>query len=118
MRRFLCILLMLLLPLQGFAMQRNQAIQTGDLSFVHEVLHDEHISHHHEDDGSVHFDSSDESVQHVQDHSCSPPPGGLFVPELAPAPNELVETVSIHLVTFIPDPMLEMPHRPPATTLG
>lgn len=109
MRRLLCILLMFCLPLQGFAMQG---------SFAHEILHEEHVSHHHEADGSIHFDASDESVQHVQDHSCSTQPGGLFFPALAPTPAQLVETVAIGEVAFIPDPMLEHPHRPPALSLG
>lgn len=89
-----------------------------DVGFAHELLHDEHVSHHHEDDGSIHFDASEESVQHVQDHSCSPQPAGLFVPELVTAPVQLVETISATEVNFIPDPMLEHPHRPPAFALG
>jgi hypothetical protein len=118
MRRLFCILLMFCLPLQGFAMQWSSAIQVEDVSFAHEILHEEHVSHHHEDDGSIHFDASEESVQHVQDHFCSPQPGGFFVPELVTAPARLVETLSVAEVTFIPDPMLEQPLRPPASTLG
>lgn len=99
-------------------MQWGQALQADNLSFAHEVLHDEQVSHHHEDDGSIHFDTSDESVQHVQDHSCSPQPTGLFASELVAAPVQLVETIVVAEVTFIPDPMLEHPHRPPAFALG
>lgn len=100
-------------------MQWGAAMHLEDpVAFAHEILHDEHVSHHHEDDGSIHFDTSDESAQHVQDHSCSPQPGGLYVPEAPRAPNQLVEVIEIKPVTEIPDPMLELPHRPPASALG
>ena len=54
MRRLLCILLMLCLPLQGFAMQWGFAMQSSDLSLAHEALHEGFVSHHHEDDGTIH----------------------------------------------------------------
>lgn len=98
-------------------MQWGQAIGENGSTVAHEFLHDEHVSHHHEDDGSIHFDNSEESTQHIQDH-CSSLPGGLFVPCLATAPLRLVTTATIHLVAYIPDPMLELPHRPPANALG
>lgn len=100
-------------------MQWGEAIQSDVAATIaHEVLHDDLVNHHHEDDGSIHFDASDESVQHVQDHSCSPQPGGLFVPQIVGAPNQLVELITISLVASVPDPELELPHRPPAPTLG
>lgn len=100
-------------------MQWSDAFQSDEVAtFAHEVLHDEHVSHHHEDDGSIHFDASDESIQHVQDHSCSPQPGGLFIPQILRAPDQLIEVLMIDPITHIPDPMLELPHRPPALTLG
>lgn len=118
MRRLFCILLMFCLPLQGFAMPWGQAMQASEQSLMHEVLHDEHVSHHHEDDGSIHIDDSDESSRHIEDHSSSPQPVGLPIPFLVAAPLELVHTVSGDLVAFIPDPMLALPHRPPASALG
>jgi len=99
-------------------MQWGQAMQAGDESLMHEVLHEERVSHHHEDDGTVHFDNSDESSQHIQDHSCSPQPAGLYFPVLLPAPTELIQLVSVDLVEFIPEPALRLPHRPPALALG
>lgn len=118
MRRLLYILLMFCLPLQGFAMQWGQAIQAEEITLAHEMLHDEHVSHHHEADGTLHFDSSDESIQHVQDHSCSAQPVGLFLPALAPAPLQLVERITVGDAVFYADAMLELPHRPPAFALG
>jgi len=93
-------------------------MQLDDLDISHELLHDEGVSHHHDDDGSIHFDASEESAQHVQDHSCASQPAGLFVPELIAAPIQLVETITLSENLFIPDPMLEQPHRPPAPALG
>lgn len=119
MRRLFCILLMFCLPLQGFAMPWERSLQPSAQSLMHEVLHDEHVSHHHhEDDGSIHIDDSDESSQHIDDHSTSPQPVGLLIPFLVAPPVELVHTVSLDLVEFIPDPMLALPHRPPASALG
>ncbi len=122
MRRFFCILLLLCLPLQGFAMQWGMAWASDAAppaqEVVHEVMHEEHISHHHEEDGTLHVDDSEESVQHVQDHSVPPQPVTLTA-SLAPiAPPELVSPVVAERVQIIPDPMLECPHRPPAGSLG
>ena len=119
MRQLLCLLLMICLPLQGFAMQWGAAFHSVEAgSLAHEVLHDEHVSHHHDEDGSVHFDASEESSSHVQDHSCTLQLAALFTPDQACAPRRLVETITIPSATPISDPMLELPHRPPAPALG
>lgn len=113
---------MLCLPLQGFAMQWGLASPGEAAPFaqevMHDVMHDAHISHHHEDDGTLHIDDSEESSQHVQDHSAPPQPANLRAMAQPVAPPQLVFAVLAEVARFIPDPMLECPHRPPAPTLG
>lgn len=122
MRRLFCILLMLCLPLQGFAMQWPMALASDAAPLaqevMHEVMHDAHVSHHHDDDGTLHIDDSDESEQHIQDHSSPPQPATLPALLLPLAPPGPVFTVPTALVQYIPDPMLELPHRPPSPSLG
>jgi hypothetical protein len=85
---------------------------------VHELEHDEHVQHHHDDDGSIHYDDSDESAQHLLDHPASPQPVHLVLPVMPGAPDQLVSTIAIDVTSYIPDPLLDRPHRPPALTLG
>lgn len=122
MRRLFCILLMLCLPLQGLAMQWGDAWQSDAApvaqEVMHEVMHDAHVSHHHDDDGTLHIDESDESAEHIQDHSAPPQPAALLTTVLPAAPPALVCSVPSTVPTFIPDPMLECPHRPPALSPG
>jgi hypothetical protein len=122
MRRLFCILLMLCLPLQGFAMQWRAALRPDAAplaqEIMHQVMHDARVSHHHEGDGTVHVDNSDESTQHVQDHSAPPQPATLIAMAMPVAPPQLVFAVLTELSLFIPDPVPECPHRPPSPTLG
>jgi hypothetical protein len=126
MRRFFYLLLMLCLPLQGLAMQWGTAWPSDAApvahevmhKVMHEVLHDAHVSHHHEDDGTLHIDDSDESAEHIQDHSAPPQPAALLSTVLPAAPPALVCSVQPGAPPLIPDPMLECPHRPPALSLG
>ena len=115
-RRLLCIFLLMLVPLHGFAMQGG--LSAGQLSDIaHDIEHLQAASHHHHDeDGSVHYDDSGESALHFADHaashqSASPPPSGTL-------PVVLIEPFTIRLhadVYYIPDPFLEDPQRPPAS---
>ena len=119
MRRLICILLMLCLPLQGFAMHGGALLFGSDEGIAHQVAHIEHIEHHHHDaDGSVHYDDSEESAQHTQDHSCSPQFAFLAIPYQALAPEPATGAVDATVTGFIPDPFLDSPLRPPALTLG
>ena len=117
MRRLLCLLLMLCLPLQSFALQWEHVI-AGDTTLVHEIEHDEHVQHHHGDDGSVHYDNSDESAKHVQDHTCSPQPAAIQLPSQAVLPAQLISILRPDGPAAMPDPLLDCPHRPPSSTLG
>lgn len=118
MRRIFCIFLLMCLPLHGFAMQWGGMLAGNNSTIAHELAHDEHVQHHHNDDGSIHFDDSEESAQHLLDHSASPQPVDLVMPAVAGAPEQLVSIVVVDVASYIPNPFLDGPHRPPALTLG
>lgn len=118
MRRLICILLLMCLPLQSFALQGGAVMFGSNVSMEHEIAHDGHVPHHHDGDGSLHYDDSEESSEHVQDHSSCTQPADLSVPKLPVAPEQLVSLVKTEFSRFIPDPYLDGPLRPPAPALG
>ncbi|QBE62362.1 hypothetical protein [Pseudoduganella lutea] len=117
MRHLLCILLMLCLPLQSFALQWEHVL-AGETTLAHEIEHDEHVPHHHDDDGDVHYDNSDESAKHVQDHTCSPQPAAIPLASEAVLPTQLISIVRPDGPAPMPDPLLDCPQRPPSASLG
>ena len=117
MRRLLCLLLLICLPLQSFASQIAglRALEVAGLA--HEIERSEEL-HHHDDDGSTHYDDSDESVTHADEHST---PAQLTL--LQPAdllfnlsPNSLADYPDP--ASHIPDPCLDAPQRPPSFAPG
>lgn len=116
MRRFFCLLLLICLPLQSFALQGGQLLSAG---IAHELQHDQGVQHHHDEDGSVHYDQSDESEQHAAEHSASS--HSVWAPAALPPP--MPEAAARLLARgeparSIPAPFLDGPHRPPAPALG
>jgi hypothetical protein len=85
---------------------------------LHELHHEQGIDHHHEDDGSIHYDASEESKEHVQQQCTSPCqfllPGTATVAAHQLPPDALPPARA----TFIPDPDLEDPERPPVFAPG
>lgn len=121
MRRLICILLLICLPLQSFAMQGGALPfgTTSDRDVTHALAHAEEIEHHHhEDDGKVHYDNSEESVQHIQDHSSSAQIAYLAEPFQQMAPEQLASEGGDAVPRYIPDPFLDNPLRPPVPSLG
>jgi hypothetical protein len=119
-RRLICILLLLCLPLQSFAVQGGALlfVSTSGQGIGHELDHAAEIEHHHDDDGSVHYDGSEESAQHIEDHSSCAQVAFLAVPFQSIAPEQGACAADGALARFIPDPCLDSPLRPPAPTLG
>lgn len=112
MRRFICILLLMLLPLHGFAMQSGELGQHA-YDFAHEIEHATDVSHHHEADGTTHYDQSDESVQHALDNTTFTQAvalPSLALPQPAAPPSSLGES---RLSLLIPDGIRTLPIRPP-----
>jgi hypothetical protein len=112
-RRLLCIFLLLLLPLHSFAVQGGWFSPENAFDIAHEIEHLDGTSHHHDDDGSIHYDDSGESAKHFSEHSASQQAATL--PSTAP----LLLTLTLLSVTrnelrqYISDPIPERPQRPP-----
>jgi len=112
-RRFVCIFLLMLLPLHSFAMQGSRSWAESRFDTAHEVDHLQGASHHHGPDGSLHYDDSDESAAHFADHSACQ--------QLVLLPSAFTPLLTLPLLTIklhelgyhLPNPFLERPQRPP-----
>lgn len=114
MRRVLCILLMLFLPLHGFAMQAGWASSVSAYDIAHELDHLAGVVHHHDDDhGTTHYDNSSDSAQHLAEHSAGHACAAL--PPAAMPPLTIVSFISVvsEPSHYIPDPVPERLQRPP-----
>ena len=114
MRRLLCIFLLMLLPLHSFAVQGGWLSHAEAVDMAHELEHAAGKSHHHEDDGAVHYDESVESAQHFIEHSAAQQTATLPTFAIPPIPAMLPLSVVISgPEPYIPDRVPERPQRPP-----
>jgi hypothetical protein len=106
------------MPLQSFAMQLGGGHALVENGLLHELEHDHGIEHHHDEDGSVHYDDSDESKEHVQ-HHCASPCHFLLTGMTSPVVNPGGQGEAPRSAqSFVPDPDLEDPERPPVFAPG
>ena len=114
MRRLICLFMLMLLPLHGFAVQTG-AMQEHAYSIAHELDHANGVSHHHDADGTIHYDQSDESVQHASEHPASSQVAAL--PSMLPThPFMAFRSIAgSSPVLSIPDGIVTLPIRPPRT---
>lgn len=118
MRRFIAVILFLLLPLQSFAMQGNWLSAGKDNNFAHVLEHFKGISHHHHEDGSAHYDESEESTQHFSESFAFQQTATLPTIGMQPITIFLITIAPVEQWTFVPDPIPERPQRPPSLSLG
>ena len=118
MRRLICLCLLLCVPLYGFAMQWGPLLVGTGTTLAHEVAHDQRLQHHLDADGSVHFDNSDASAQHLADHPTSPHPAYPVVPGIAVPPDQLLGMAVPHVPAWLPDPFQDCLQRPPSPFPG
>jgi hypothetical protein len=117
-RLLFCILLLICLPLQSFASQIAGVWAPNAASLAHVADHPEDLHHHHEDDGTIHYDESDESLQHAHEHS-TPSQLLLLSPGLLPFTAHAACAADFpDPASHIPDPCLDEPQRPPAVAPG
>jgi hypothetical protein len=117
-RQFLCLLLLICLPLQSFAAQIDGVRALNAAVPSHEFEHAEDLHHHHEDDGSVHYDNSDESLEHADEHSPANQlsflsPGIVSFEQAAVSVADYPDPASA-----LPNPCLDDPPRPPSFAPG
>ena len=117
-RRLLCLLLLICLPLQSYASQIAGLRSLELAGLAHEIERTEELHHHHDDDGSTHYDDSDASLTHAEEHST---PVQLTL--LKPA-DWLFNLSQDSLADYpdpawqLPDPCLDGPQRPPSFAPG
>ena len=106
----------MLLPLHSFAMQGTWLSAGNAYDLSHELVHQEATSHHHGDDGLIHYDDSSESTQHFSDHAASGQ--SVTLPASVTTLNPMIAfivVVSERRYFHIPNPHLERPQRPPSS---
>jgi hypothetical protein len=118
LRRIVHILLLLCLPLYGFAMQGSAQHAYGAATLAHVLEQGERIQHHHDDDGSVHYDNSEASREHSQDHSSCAQVATCSFPRPVTPPEQPTGEVAGALARPAPDPFLDGPRKPPRHALG
>lgn len=114
MRRLICLFMLMLLPLHGFAVQSG-ALHTHAYDIAHAFSHENGVSHHHAVDGTIHYDQSDESVKHASEHPACSQIAAL--PSMLPTHPVMAFrsiAVSSHVLS-IPDGIVTLPIRPPRT---
>lgn len=118
MRQLFCLLLLICLPLQSFAMQLGGVQRFDAAGLSHEFEHVQDLHHHHEADGTVHYDDSEASIEHTDDRSpCSQ--HSLLKPSTVLFDHIAVSRAArADLVQYIPLPYLEEPQRPPSFAPG
>lgn len=90
----------------------------GD-SLEHVLEHAQEIEHHHHDeDGSVHYDDSQESTEHTQEHAAVSAQCLLDTKCVALEPRRLQTKVVPTFALSVPNPDLEDPQRPPVFAPG
>lgn len=124
-RRLLCLLLLICLPLQSFALQMEDVARMTPAGVAHELDHlQERLHHHHADDddsdaeGAVHYDNSEASIEHTEKHGhcCAQL---LLKPLAAPfLPFEAAFATGGEPVLSTPHPYLDGPQRPPSFAPG
>lgn len=118
MRRLVYIFLLVCLPMYGFAMQGSLTPAAGGSSLTHEVEHEQGVYHHHEDDGSLHYDQSEESLDHAQEHSSPSQPADFDLPYLTVPAEQPLNELGFYIPRSVPNPFLDGPQKPPALALG
>lgn len=116
MRRLVCLLMLMLLPLHGFAAQTG-ALHEHAYNIAHELDHANGVSHHHAPDGTIYYDQSDESVQHASELPAFSQVAAL--PSMLPTHPVMAfrSIVSSPPVLLIPDGIVTLPIRPPRTVV-
>ena len=72
MRKTACaVLLIASICFQGVALAKQVLAWERSGDAAHSVLHADGVAHHHDEDGSVHKDTSPKSKQHVQNEGCA-----------------------------------------------
>lgn len=104
----------MLLPLHGFAMHGGVMSANTWTNIAHELEHTAGVSHHHGEDGAIHYDDSADSSKHFAEHSASCQQTAALPAIAVPQTTFALLEVSLpETAGYIPDPILNRPQRPP-----
>lgn len=117
MRRLFCLLLMMCLPLQSLAAQMT-GVRLAGAGVSHQLDHVNDIHHHHHDDGQVHYDESDDSIEHSHESSAMAQHLPLDEAGLPFHPLNVTLADPPEPLSAVPHPYLDDPQRPPAFAPG
>jgi hypothetical protein len=111
-RWLVALIVAVLIPCYGFAAMGKSVALVVDES-GHALAHYADQAHHHDDDGDMHADDSDESVMHLHgdDWVTTPVPVVQALTLQFPAPAEVAPPPVGHQP--MPPPFIEGPIRPP-----
>lgn len=94
-------------------MQGGWSSAENGFDVAHEIEHLEGKSHHHDDDGTVHYDESGKSIQHHAEHSASCQ-GVALLPSFSPyIALKTYPVINGELRQHLPDHVSKQPQRPP-----
>ncbi len=114
MRRLIYFILITLLPLQAMALHGGLVFSGEQIDVAHELLHDGNASHYHDDDGSIYFSDSKESVNHLAEHAAHAHQPDMLTLMHWPETNLSGSGSVFALISVpVPDPHLDSPERPP-----
>ncbi len=112
MKRFLVWLLLGLMP--WLSLQTQAGIYTPQHQLEHQLIHVSHVAHHHDNNGEIHYDLSQESTQHLIEydacaHQLSLIPEFVLV-RLAPCHGQIYAQ---SLADRLPSPFPDSLQKPP-----
>ena len=114
MRRLLAVILLLSIFCQAFATARQVVAfdHEGAFEVVHAEVHLEGAAHHHDEDGVMHQDDSQESIQHMLAEAC-PGTAAIFHFSQLSLPLDRSPTPAVTAESVSPSPYLDGLRRPP-----
>ena len=84
----------------------------------HDTERVQDLHHHHDDGSAIHYDDSEQSVAHADDHSAPVQFSALNRAAITFGVSPVSLTDFPDPVSTIPAPWLDDPHRPPSFTPG
>jgi hypothetical protein len=109
--RFLALLVVASVVFQSMAAAGQLIAHAAD-GVEHLLMHAEKAPHHHDDDGSLHEDDSDQSARHLQSDNAL---NLVALPSLAATGLQQAPPLAVtsSSVLEVPPPVLDGPNRPP-----
>ncbi|BDB28329.1 hypothetical protein CTP10_R57400 [Cupriavidus sp. P-10] len=113
MSRIVVFLLVLFLPLQVLSAPWRHLTHAPDRMLEHMVEHAQHVLHHHDEDGTIHHGGGGDSLGHQLEFDYGTSLSAALPAVLEQPASGHSHTEPMFLASALPDPFLDLPHRPP-----